>query len=470
MAICVVLKLKTIDLKLKTPESMLSWWTELDTWIVIAGALCALSCALLGNYLVLRRMSMMGDAISHAVLPGLAIAFLITGSRDNISMFIGAVIIGVITALLIQVVSHYGNVDEGAAMGVIFTALFAAGLILIRQAADKVDLDPGCVLYGAVEYSPLDTISIFSREIPKAVVLNGSILILNTVFVLLFYKELKVSSFDPALATTLGINANVIHYILMCLVAATTVAAFQTVGSILVIAMLIVPAAAAYLLTDRLSLMIVFSLIIAGASAFFGHVSAIVVPQWFGLSETSTAGMMATMSGFIFFIVLILAPRHGLLSRLLHRLLLGIRITADDVLALLYRATEAYESATAANTSPPVDIPVARSSISHTLRSPVMANLAMLQLRWRGLLDRSADGYALTLKGLHHARAIIRSHRLWEGYLVEELGLKSDHVHTTAEVLEHITDLSMREALAEATGLPDHDPHQRPIPPEENGD
>ena len=197
-------------------------WTFLDSWIVIVGILGAMSCALLGNYLVLRRMSMMGDAISHAVLPGLAIAFLVSGSRESLPMLIGAVLIGVLTTLFIQAIDRLSGLDKGASMGVVFTTLFALGLILIRQAADHVDLDPSCVLYGAIELTPLDTYLMLGYEIPRAAVTNGAMLLINLLFVMLFFKELKITSFDPALATTIGINANLMQYVLMTLVAATT--------------------------------------------------------------------------------------------------------------------------------------------------------------------------------------------------------------------------------------------------------
>ena len=131
-------------------------WFAIDSWIVVVGCLAAVSCALLGNFLVLRKMSMMGDAISHAVLPGLAIAFLLTEVRSSLAMFAGAAIVGVLTAVFTQWVSRFGNVDRGASMGIVFTTLFAAGLLLIVQAADHVDLDASCVLYGAIELTPLD--------------------------------------------------------------------------------------------------------------------------------------------------------------------------------------------------------------------------------------------------------------------------------------------------------------------------
>lgn len=299
-------------------------WFAIDTWIVVVGVLAAVSCSLLGNFLVLRRMSMMGDAISHAVLPGLAIAFMVTQARASLTMFIGAAIVGVLTAVFTQWISKFGNVDRGASMGIVFTTLFALGLLLIVQAADHVDLDPGCVLYGAIELTPLDVVwkpEVFGveLEVPRAALVLSGVLLVNVFFVVFFFKELRISSFDPELATTQGINANLMHYLLMTLVAVTTVAAFEAVGSIIVIAMLIVPAAAAHLLTDRLGIMVVISAILAALSAVLGHMSALIVPGWFGFESTSTSGMMAVMAGLIFAAVLLFAPRYGVLIKRLRK-------------------------------------------------------------------------------------------------------------------------------------------------------
>ncbi|TVP80056.1 MAG: metal ABC transporter permease, partial [Puniceicoccaceae bacterium] len=205
------------------------YWYAIDTWIVIVGALAAIACALLGNFLVLRKMSMMGDAISHAVLPGLAIAFIITGARASLTMFIGAAVVGLLTAVFTQWISRFGKVDEGASMGIVFTSLFALGLLLIVQAADHVDLDPSCVLYGAIELTPLDVVwqtEIFgiAVDVPRAALILGGVTLLNLGFVVGFFKELRISSFDPELATTMGIRSNRMHYLLMALVAMTTVA------------------------------------------------------------------------------------------------------------------------------------------------------------------------------------------------------------------------------------------------------
>lgn len=306
------------------------YWYAIDTWIVIVGMLAAVSCTLLGNFLVLRKMSMMGDAISHAVLPGLAIAFLVTGARASLTMFIGAAVVGVLTAVFTQWISRFGKVDQGASMGIVFTTLFALGLVLIVRAADNVDLDAGCVLYGAIELTPLDVVRStrlfgITLDLPRAVVVLVPVCLMNVLFVILFFKELRISSFDPELASTMGINANRMHYLLMTLVAITTVAAFEAVGSIIVIAMLVVPAATAHLLTDRLHWMVLTSVGLAMLSAILGHVFAISIPGWLGLNpgqidSTSTSGMMAVTAGLIFALALFLAPKHGILAKHFTRL------------------------------------------------------------------------------------------------------------------------------------------------------
>lgn len=290
-------------------------WTSFDTWIVVVGALCAVACALPGCFLVLRKMSMMGDAISHAVLPGLAIAFLITGTRASVPMFLGAAIAGLLTALFTQWIMRFGNVDRGAAMGIVFTTLFAVGLLLIRRAANQVDLDPGCVLYGAIELTPLDTVNVGSLAVPRAALVNGGVLLVNLLVLTLFYKEFKLSSFDPDLADTLGYSSQFLHYLLMTLVAVTTVAAFESVGSIIVIAMLIVPPATALLLTHRLLPMLFLSAAAAVLAAITGHLGALVVPGWFGFESTTSSGMIALASGLIFLLAWLFSPDQGIVTR-----------------------------------------------------------------------------------------------------------------------------------------------------------
>ena len=286
-------------------------WTSLDTWIGITAMLSAIACALPGCFLVLRRMSMMGDAISHAVLPGLAVAFLVTHSRDSLTMFIGAALVGVLTAVFVEAVHRHGQVEESAAMGVVFTSLFALGLVLLVRGADHVDLDAGCVLYGAMELVPLDTVDFMGAEVPRAVLKMGAVVIFNALFILALFKELTISTFDPALSDTVGINSRWMNLALMAVVAVTAVAAFESVGSILVIAMLIVPAATAQLLTQRLAPLIAVALITATLSAWLGHISAITLPTLVGFEDTNTAGMMAVASGFLFTLAVLFGPRKS---------------------------------------------------------------------------------------------------------------------------------------------------------------
>ena len=294
-------------------------WTSFDTWIVVVGGLTAVACALPGCFLVLRKMSMMGDAISHAVLPGIAVGFILTGSRASVPMFLAAAVTGVLTAVFTQWVSRFGRVDRGAAMGIVFTTLFALGLILIVQAADHVDLDPGCVLYGAMELTPLDGRMVLGWEVPRAVFSIGAVLLINLLFVVALFKELRLSSFDASLSDTLGFSSNLLHYLLMTVVAVTTVAAFEVVGSIIVIAMLIVPAATALLLTHRLVPMLVIASTVGVLSAGLGHLVAITVPTWFGYGSTSSSGTMATVAGLLFGVAWLFGPTDGLVFRAARR-------------------------------------------------------------------------------------------------------------------------------------------------------
>lgn len=434
---------------------MMSWY-EIDSWIVVTGVLCAAACALPGAILVLRRMSMMGDAISHAVLPGIAVAFLITQSRAPLSMFVGAAIIAVITALLVQWIRELGKTDGGTAMGIVFTTLFAIGIILMRQTADKVHLDADCVLYGVIEDAAGAMLTIAGVTLPRPVWVNGGMFLLNLFLIVLLYKEFKISAFDPALASTLGINARLMHYLLMIMTAATAVAAFESVGTILVIAMLIVPAATAYLLTERFGVMLLLSVAIGMVAAALGHVSAITVPTWFGFSDTVTAGMMACMSGVIFAVVWLVAPRHGMISKAMARLWLAQRIIREDVLGILYRAEELQQQRGA---------PMAQLTLYRTLGTGGWrGRLALWTLSRRDRITRAVDGYQLTDAGRQQAHGLIRSHRLWESVLHKHLHLPQDHVHAPAERLEHVTGPTLQEQLDQTAERPTRDPQGRRIP------
>lgn len=277
-------------------------------WIILTGALVASACSLVGCFLVLRRLAMLGDAISHAILPGIVIAFLISSSRTSPTLFLGAVLLGLLTSFIVQALSQ-GGVYGDAAIGVTFTSLFAVGVVLVSLFAGHVDLDLDCVLYGEIAYTPFDTLSWAGLSLgPRPVWVTGGLLLLNLAVVSLFYKEFKICAFDPQMAAAVGINVTAMHYLLMGLVSVTTVGAFESVGAILVVAMLIVPAATGYLLADRLEWMLALSVAVGIASALLGYLMA----RWL---DCSIAGAMATVSGLLFLLAFLFAPRHGVISR-----------------------------------------------------------------------------------------------------------------------------------------------------------
>ncbi|HVF85155.1 MAG TPA: metal ABC transporter permease [Abditibacteriaceae bacterium] len=281
-------------------------------WIVAIGALVAGSCALCGSFLVLRRMAMLGDAISHAVLPGIAIAFLLSGSRNSWIMLLGAGVLGIITTLLVQALSRGGRVKTDAAIGVTFTSLFALGVVLISRYAGAVDLDLDCVLHGVLEYAPLYTTDVFGIAVPRAFLQSLGVFVICAIGITVFFKELKVASFDPEMATALGINATLVHYGLMALVSLTAVGAFEPVGAILVVAMMAVPPATAYLMTDDLKTMLFIAVACGVLSAVGGYLLAVQF-------DVSTAGAMSVVTGIFFVLALLFSPRHGVISRRMAR-------------------------------------------------------------------------------------------------------------------------------------------------------
>jgi manganese/zinc/iron transport system permease protein len=280
-----------------------------DFYIILTASLVSVTCALLGCYLILRRMAMVGDAISHAVLPGIVIAFLISSSRDSATMLIGAGLIGILTTFIIEFLHKKARLQTDASIGVTFTWLFAVGVVLVSLYAGKVDIDQECVLYGEIAYVPLEMIITETGTIlgPRALYVVGTVLVLVLMFIISGYKELLLTTFDPAYASAIGISTTLWHYLLMGAVSATTVASFESVGAILVVALLIAPAATAYLLTDNFKWMLLIASFIGILASITGYYLAVLL-------DASIAGAVATMTGVYFGVALVFSPSHGLLS------------------------------------------------------------------------------------------------------------------------------------------------------------
>ena len=287
---------------------------------LLIGVLAAIACALPGNFLVLRRQALIGDAISHVVLPGIVVAFLVTGVVSSIPMMLGAAGAAIVAVILIEAIRRLGRIEPGAAMGVAFTALFAAGVLLLEQSdTSSVHLDVEHALYGNLESliwveaegwgSLLDPAALagLPPELPRIAIVCLGVLL----FTLLFWRPLKISTFDEGFARVLGMRTNVLGLALVIVAAVAAVAAFDAVGSIIVIAMFICPPAAARLMTNRLEIQVLWSVAFAVFSAVIGYVLAGHGPLWFGADDAvSAAGMIATVSGIVLALAAIYGPHR----------------------------------------------------------------------------------------------------------------------------------------------------------------
>jgi len=430
----------------KNAVEVLSFMPELsvvDMWIVVTGAATNVACALVGCFLVLRRMSLMGDAISHAVLPGLVIAFLFSGSLNIVPLFLGAAAMGLLTTFLTQSLHQYARVPSDASMGVVFTSLFALGVVLVKKYVSGLHFDVACVYAGALEYVPFAE-PIFG--LPRPLFTTLVVLVVNLAVLVLLWKELKVSSFDENLASTMGFSATAMHYLLMMLVAMTTVASFEAVGSILVVAMLIVPAATAHLLCDRLGVMVFLSAVVGVAAAVLGYAAG----SWL---DTNYAGMMTVAVGVLYGLAVLFSPRYGLINALVRNVRMSLKVMRDDLLAMLYRVEELAR-----------EKPLSPANARRAVGGGWLAQWGLAGLVRSGQIASTDDRLQLTDTGREVARSLVRSHRLWETYLVEHLGMPLDHVHEPAHRVEHFIDEQLRRELEAKVDAAAGDPHGREIP------
>ncbi|MGC1632912.1 MAG: metal ABC transporter permease [Gelidibacter sp.] len=276
--------------------------------IQLIACLVAIACAIPGTFLVLRKMAMISDAISHAILPGVVVGFFITQDLNSPLLIFFAALTGVITVILVEQIQKTGLVKEDTAIGLVFPALFSIGVIMIAKNANDVHLDVDAVLLGELAFAPFDRLTVGGTDIgPKSLWVIGAILTITIGLLIAFFKELKVSTFDAGLSASLGFSPVIIHYGLMSMASITTVGAFDAVGAILVVALMIAPAACAYLLTTDLKKML-------GLAIFFGVFSAIS-GYWMahGL-DASIAGSITTMLGIVFLSIYLFAPSKGLIA------------------------------------------------------------------------------------------------------------------------------------------------------------
>ena len=427
----------------------------LHLWTVGTGIVGNAACALIGCYLVLRRMSLLGDAISHSILAAIGTVFLLTGSAQFIPIFIGAIVVGVLTGFLTQLFQTLADVPEDTSMGVVFTTLFAVGVVIISQFPQH-DLDVTCVLYGKFEFVSYTKANVFGYEIPEAMLRLGGSLLITLGFVFVLWKELKLASFDSELATAMGFHSGLIHYLLMGLVAVVTVTSLESVGAIVVIAMLIVPAATAHLLTDRIVRMMLLSVLLSTTATILGYLAALYV-------NSTMSGMIAVVAGAQFAVTVVFAPTHGLLGKGFNNLRLRLRIAREDILSRLYRMEESQTSAA----KEPVTL--TRTQCRQLAGGGFLGWLSLSAMRRNGQVVPAGDDHIqLTATGRSEGRSLLHSHRLWESYISKHFDLDADHLHEPAHRVEHYIGPKLQEQIEEELDASSVDPHGKQIPPAEN--
>ena len=280
--------------------------------IMLTAMATATACCLLGPFLVLRRVALLGDAVSHSVLPGIVLVYVLAGTRAPLPVIVGAALFGIVCVLGVEALRGTGLVKSDAAIALVFPTLFALGVLGINHSAADIHLDLDSTIYGEIAFVPFSPVILAGIEMPSALVSLTVVALVNLTLIVAFWKELKVTTFDPGFARTIGISPTLVSRLILVAVAVTAVTAFEAVGAILVITLLIVPAAAAYLLTDRLWLMVAVSVAVGWLAAIAGHQAAIAF-------DTSIAGAMGVVATICFTVALLASPRYGLIARALQR-------------------------------------------------------------------------------------------------------------------------------------------------------
>ena len=370
-------------------------FSNVPLMIMLTGALVGIAATLLGTFLVLRGNSMLSDAISHSIVFGIVIVWMLTRQQSGPVQIIGAALTGVLTVFLIELLTKTRRVKNDAAIGLVFPVLFSIGVLLLNIYARDVHIDTHTVLLGEIGFVWLDTVEIAGHQVPQSLLSMGAMTLVNLLFVGFLYKELKLTTFDPALATALGFAPGILFYVVLMLTSATAVAAFDAVGAVLFIAFVIVPPSAAYLLTDRLSLMLLYGAAIAVASSVSGYYLAVV---W----DVSIGGMMATMTGAFLMLAFLLGPRYGLIAQALRRRGLAEANRCRTLAVHLYNHEDGPEQG---------EENVTRALQDHLRWDDTKARQVVLRSLDEGLVTRQGDLLRLTPKGRAVAREILEPWR-----------------------------------------------------------
>lgn len=428
-----------------------SWLDQASRFLTLAdpsvryglggGLLLGLTCGLLGGFLVLRRLSLMGDTLGHAVLPGVMGAYLLTGVKSVGPLLFGAAITGFLGAATVWLLTRYSRLKEDTAMGLVLSSFFGFGIVLLTMIQKQ----------GSGNQSGLDKF-LFGQAAalgPGDLQVMALAAALTLLLVGLLFKELVVTSFDPGFATSIGIRADAMHVLLMVLVTFAIVSSIHAVGVVLVAAMLILPAATAHLLADRmvpyLLLSAVLGMVSGAAGAFFSFLGA----------SLPTGPCMVLSGGVLFALAWTFGPTHGRLSQILRHRRRAARVQRENTLKSIYAVMETR------GLEPLVALGEVAARRGETVPE-VRRRLGPLVRR--GLAQVDGDTVRLTPPGLERAAKVVRNHRLWELYLTHEADIAADHVHRDAEEIEHVLGPELVAELEARLGAVEVDPHGRPIP------
>lgn len=400
---------------------------------LIGGSVVAVVSGVVGCLVVLRRMSFLGDALSHALIAGVAGGYLFMKLLFGIeahapAMLIGSLIAAVLTVVLIGFVSRVSRIKEDTAIGIMYTGVFAGGVVVVSIFRNYIHIDLMHFIMG-------DVLGIADTDLWVSTIISATVLSV----ILLFFRYFQITSFDPVMAISIGIPAVLIDYVLTTCVSLVVVSAVSMVGVILVVGLLITPAATAYLLSDRLDRMMMLSALFGVTSVIGGLYLCI----WL---DSAGGGAIMLFCTLQFLVVLVGAPRYGMLARWLQKRRMVPQQDLEDILAALYRHG-----------------PLSRADLAGKIAAPRKSPRSLSNLALHGFLRLTDAAVELTDKGITEARRIIRAHRLWETYL-EHVGVPDKEIHQRAEHLEHMHDTSAMEYLDDLLGHPEHDPHGREIP------
>lgn len=410
-------------------------------YVVVGTVLLGLTAGMLGSFTVLRRQALLGDAIAHAVLPGVCLAFMFTGTKDPFVLLVGALFSGWLATFLIDLLQRNTKLSADAILALMLSVFFGVGIFLltmIQQSGEAAQTGLDKFLFGQAA-------SMLARDVVLFSVIGGSVLLA----LYIFFKPLKLISFDPAFAASIGFKVFRYDALLTALLVAAITAGIQAVGVVLMAALLVTPAVAARYWTEDLGVMMWLAGAFGALSGWMGALASYFIP---GLPTGPCVVVAATL---LFMASLLFAPERGVVAMWRRHHNTRRRILRENVLKTLYQLAE--------------ETPEKQSfSLSEITRKrffvPTELAACLKHLVREGFLRHHSTGFTFQENGWEEAMRITRLHRLWELYLAEHLAFPDDHVHADAEAMEHMITPELEEKLRKTLNHPKHDPHASPIP------